>query len=132
MSNLVATSTKTQIIKSLFEALESGTNTPISSSEQYVSFLTETAQFRFGNLDALVGHKAIQESIVEFCQQVKSISHDIKRKWEIGDVVFLNMEVSYYRLDGINVKLPVMDFFQFKGDLIEEIQIFMDISPVFL
>ncbi|MBN3898761.1 MAG: nuclear transport factor 2 family protein [Nostoc sp.] len=132
MSNLVAKSTKTQIIKYLFEALESGTNTPIQSSEKYVTFLTESAQFRFGNLDALVGHKAIKDSLVDFCQQVKSIYHDIKREWEIGDVVFLDMEVTYYRLDGISVTLPVMDLFQFQDDLIQEVQIFMDINPVFV
>ncbi|MCW5316085.1 hypothetical protein GTQ43_20380 [Nostoc sp. KVJ3] len=131
MSNLVAKSTKTQILKDLFEALESGTVTPIQSSEKYVNFLTESAKFRFGNFDALVGHKAIKDSLVNFCQQVKSIYHDIKREWEIGDVVFLDMEVTYYRLDGVSVTLPVMDFFQFKGDLIEELQIFMDINPVF-
>ncbi|MEH2313015.1 MAG: nuclear transport factor 2 family protein [Nostoc sp.] len=131
MSNLVAKSTKTQIIKDLFETFESGTVTPIQSAEKYVDFLTESAKFRFGNFDALVGHKAIKDSLVNFCQQVKSIYHDIKREWEIGDVVFLDMEVTYYRLDGVSVTLPVMDFFQFKGDLIEELQIFMDINPVF-
>ena len=131
MSNLAATSTKTQIIKNLFEVLESGPNAPIQSSERYVTFLTESAQFRFGNLDTLVGHKAIKDSLVDFCQQVKSIYHDIKREWEIGDVVFLDMEVTYYRLDGIAVTLPVMDFFQFKGNLIQELGIYMDISPVF-
>ena len=79
----------------------------------------------------MVGHKAIKDSLVDFCQQVKSIYHDIKREWEIGDVVFLDMEVTYYRLDGIAVTLPVMDFFQFKGNLIQELGIYMDISPVF-
>lgn len=132
MSNLIAKSTKTQIIKYLFEALESVTDNPIESSEKYVNFLTESAQFRFGNLDALVGHKAIKNSLVDFCQQVKGIYHDIKREWEIGDVVFLEMEVTYYRLDGIKVTLPVMDLFQFKGDLIQEVKIYMDINPVFV
>lgn len=131
MSNLAAKSTKTQIIKTLFEALESVPNSPIESSEKYVTFLTESAEFRFGNLDTLVGHKAIKDSLVDFCQQVKSIYHDIKGEWEIGDVVFLKMEVTYYRLDGIAVTLPVMDLIQFKGDLIQELQIFMDINPVF-
>ncbi|MBH8563059.1 nuclear transport factor 2 family protein [Nostoc sp. CENA67] len=131
MSNLAGTSTKTQIIKNLFEVLESGPNTPIQSSERYVTFLTESAQFRFGNFDTLVGHNAIKDSLVNFCQQVKSIYHDIKREWEFGDVVFLDMEVTYYRLDGTAVTLPVMDFFQFKGNLIQELGIYMDISPLF-
>jgi hypothetical protein len=47
-------------------------------------------------------------------------------------VVFLEMEVTYYRLDGIKVTLPVMDLFQFKGDLIQEVKIYMDINPVFV
>ena len=132
MSNLVATSAKTEIIKRLFETLESGPDSPIQASDKYVKFLTKDAQFRLGNLDTLVGHKAIKNSLVDFCQQVKGIYHDIKRKWEIGDVVFLDMEATYYRLDGTAVILPVMDFIQFKGDLIQELQIFMDINPVFV
>ncbi|BAY50076.1 hypothetical protein SAMD00079811_77050 (plasmid) [Scytonema sp. HK-05] len=131
MSNLVATSAKTEIIKRLFDAFESGPDAPIQASDKYVTYLTEDVHFRLGNLDTLVGRKAIRDSLVDFCQQVKSIYHDIKQKWEIGDVVFLDMEATYYRQDGTTVTLPVMDVFRFKGDLIQQLQIFMDINPIF-
>ncbi|TBR57036.1 hypothetical protein B4U84_26775 [Westiellopsis prolifica IICB1] len=131
MSNLVATSAKTEVIKRLFEVFESGPDAPIQASDKYVTYLTEDAHFRLGNLEIIVGHKAIRDSLIDFYQQVKSIYHDIKQKWEIGDVVFLDMEVTYYRQDGTNVILPVVDIFRFKGELIQQLQIFMDINPLF-
>jgi len=132
MSNLVATSAKTKIIKQLFASLESGPEDPIKASDEYVAFLTEDAQFRLGNPDALVGREAIKDSLVAFCRQVKGINHQIKQKWELEqDVVLLDMEVTYYRFDGNAVTLPVMNFFRFQGNLIQELRIFMDVNPLF-
>lgn len=132
MSNLVATSAKMEIIKRLFAALESGPDDPTKASDEYVTFLTEDAQFLLGNPAPMVGRQAIRDSLVAFCRQVKGIYHDIKQKWELEEnVVILDMEVTYYRLDGTAVTLPVMDYFRFKGDLIQELRIFMDVNPVF-
>jgi ketosteroid isomerase-like protein len=132
MSNLVATSAKTEIIKRLFATFEAGPSDPTKAADEYVTFLTEDARFRLGNPEPLVGREAIQDSLVAFCQQVKGIYHDVKQMWEPEEnVVLLNLEVTYNRLDGTAVTLPVMDFFRFQGDLIQELQIFMDINPLF-
>ena len=132
MSNLVATSPKTEIIKQLFTSFEAGPEDPIKASDEYVMFLTEDAHFRLGNPDALVGRESIKDSLVAFCRQVKGIYHEIKQKWELEqNVVLLDMEVTYYRLDGTVVTLPVMNFFRFKGNLIEEVRVFMDVTPLF-
>lgn len=121
-----------EIIKRLFAALESGPDDPTKASDEYVTFLTEDAQFLLGNPAPMVGRQAIRDSLVAFCRQVKGIYHDIKQKWELEEnVVILDMEVTYYRLDGTAVTLPVMDYFRFKGDLIQELRIFMDVNPVF-
>ena len=132
MSNLVAKSAKTEIIKHLFATLEAGPGDPIKASDEFVTFLAEDAQFRLGNPDAKVGREDISDSLVAFCRQVKGIYHDIKLMWEPEEnVVILDMEVTYYRLDGTVLRLPVMDFFRFKGNLIQELRIFMDVNPVF-
>lgn len=132
MSNLVATSTHTEIIQHLFATLEASPADPTKALDEFVTLLTEDVQFRLGNPETLVGREAIKDSLVSFCRQVKGIYHDIKQKWEPEEsVVLLDMEVTYYRLDDTAVTLPVMDFFRFQGNLIQELQIFMDINPVF-
>lgn len=132
MSNLVGTSVKTEIIKRLFTAFETGPSNPIKAADDYITFLTEDSQFKLGNQDARLGHKDIRESIVFFCQQVKGIYHDIKQVWQPEEnVVILEMEVTYYRLDDTVVTFSVIDLFRFKGNLIKEIKIFMDINPLF-
>jgi hypothetical protein len=128
----MSNSAKTEIIKHLFVILEAGPENSIEASNKFITFLTKDAEFRLGNSDTIVGHKNICKSLVAFCQQVKSIYHDIKYVWEPEkNVVLLDMEVTYYRLDGTIVTLPVMDFFRFKGNLIQELRIFMDINPLF-
>lgn len=131
MSNLMSTSNKTEIIRSLFGIFEAGPENPIEVSNKFITFLAEDAEFRLGNSDTIVARKNICISLVAFCQQVKSIYHDIKHVWEPEkNVVLLEMEVTYHRLDGKIVTLPVMDLFRFNNDLIQELRIFMDINPL--
>ena len=51
--------------------------------------------------------------------------------WEVGDVVFVEMDVFYWRLDGSMVVLPCCDIFRVEGNKFLELRIFMDINPVF-
>ncbi len=112
--------------------LEAGPSDPIKASDEFVNFFTEDALFRIGNPDARVGRQEIWHSVVAFCRQVKLIQHDIKQMWEPEEnVAILDMEVTYRRLDNRVVTLPVMDFFRFKGNLIQELRIFMDVNPLF-
>jgi hypothetical protein len=132
MSNLVAKTIKAQIVKCLFTAFEAGPRNPVKAADEYINFFAQEGQLRIGNADEIIGRKEIGNSITLFCQQVKSIFHNVKYIWELeGDVVLLDMDVTYCRLDNTVVTLPAMNFFRFQGDLIQELQIFMDINPVF-
>ena len=133
MSNLIATSSKTKTIQLLFAALEAGPKEQKKALNEYVALLTSNARFRLGNQETVTGRKAILESLVLFCQQVKDIHHDVKLVWEPEEnVALLQMEVTYQRLDNTKVTLPAMDFLRFKDDLVEEVQIFMNPNPIFV
>jgi SnoaL-like domain len=51
--------------------------------------------------------------------------------WEVGDCVFVEMDVIYWRKDGTSIRLPCADIFRFEGDEILELRIFMDANPIF-
>jgi hypothetical protein len=105
--------------------------TQTKSVEEFASFFTEDARYRFGNNEPLIGRDRIQESSVRFRQGVKGVSHNIKALWEIGDTVVCEMEATYTRDDGKVLTLPCLDVFRMEGDLFRELEIYMDMSPLF-
>lgn len=105
--------------------------TESKSADQFASFFTEDALYRFGNGEPIIGRDRIRESSMHFRQKLKSVSHDIKTIWELGDTVVCEMEAAYTRLDGKVLTLPCLDVFSMEGDKFREMQVYMDVSPVF-
>lgn len=106
--------------------------TTTRTADEFASYFTEDAYFRFANAPVIIGRKAIHESSVAFRQKLKSVTHDIKSMWEMGDVVVCEMEVTYTRHDGKTLKIPCCDIIRFDEiNLIRSLQAFLDISPLF-
>ena len=62
---------------------------------------------------------------------VDALYHDVRNVWELGDVVFIEMDVIYWRKDGTSVVLPCSDILRFDGPKIQELRIFEDANPLF-
>lgn len=105
--------------------------TDTETADEFASYFTENAFLHFGSSPAIIGRQAIWESSVAFRQKLKSVTHDIKSMWEMGEVVICQMEVTYLRHDGKVLSLPCTDTIRFQGDKVQELRIYMDISPVF-
>lgn len=114
-----------QIVRQMFEAGES------MDVENFVKFYTDDALYQFSNFPLVYGPQGIRDSSVEFLKRVKAIKHRIINMWERGNTVICQMEVSYTRYDGQVFTLPCCDFIKLRGNLVESLEIFMDISPVF-
>lgn len=100
-------------------------------SDGFVGFFTETPMYQFGNAAPCLDKKSIHDSVEAFFGGVQALYHDIRNIWEVGDVVFVEMDVTYWRKDGTSINLPCTDIFRFADGLIEELRIFMDANPVF-
>jgi ketosteroid isomerase-like protein len=105
--------------------------TQTRSVDEFASYFTEDAFYRVGNTEPLIGRDRIRESSVRFRQAVKSIVHDVKQIWEMGNTVIVEIDVTYTRNDGKIIKLPCLDVVELEGDKFKAIHIYMDISPVF-
>ena len=101
------------------------------SPDEFASYFTEDAFYRFSNTPPLIGRQKIRDSSVYFRQKVKAVSHEIKSMWEMGDTVICEMDVTYTRNDGTVLTIPCTDIIRMEGELFRELQIYMDISPVF-
>jgi hypothetical protein len=100
-------------------------------SQGFSEFFTDTPVYQFSNFEICFDKAAIKKSADNFNSQVLAVYHDIKSMWEVGDVVFVEMDVFYWRKDGSLVALPCADIFRVEGDKFSELRIFMDINPVF-
>jgi hypothetical protein len=112
------------MVKSLFSTGEA------FDSEGFISFFTDTPVYQFGNFEPCLTKADIKKSTDAFFSQVSALYHDIKMLWEVGDVVFVEMDVIYWCKDGSVVSLPCFDIFRVEGDKFSELRIFMDANPV--
>ncbi|BAY50072.1 ethyl tert-butyl ether degradation EthD (plasmid) [Scytonema sp. HK-05] len=99
-------------------------------SEGFIEFFTDTPVYQFGNFPPCFTKAAIKQSVDAFFSQVSALYHEIKMMWEVGEVVFVEMDVIYWRKDGSVVTLPCCDIFRLEGDKFSELRIFMDANPV--
>ncbi|GAX38302.1 EthD domain-containing protein [Nodularia sp. NIES-3585] len=99
-------------------------------SEGFIQFFTETPVYQFGNFAPCFTKATIKQSVDAFFSQVSALYHEIKMMWEVGDVVFVEMDVIYWRKDGSVVTLPCCDIFRLEGDKFSELRIFMDANPL--
>lgn len=102
-----------------------------NSADEFASIFTEDAVYQFGNADPIIGRSGIRDSSVVFRQKVKAVAHNIKSIWETGDTAICEMDVTYTRHDGKVFTLPCTDVIRMEGDLIRQLNIYMDITPVF-
>ncbi len=105
--------------------------TETRSVDEFASYFTDDAFYQVGNSEPLLGRDRIRESAIRFRQAIKSIVHDIKQIWELGNTVFVEIEITYTRNDDKVVTIPCLDVVELEGDKFKSIRIYMDISPVF-
>jgi ketosteroid isomerase-like protein len=117
--------TNTTITRKMFAAGES------MNVENFVTFYTHDALYQFSNFPVVYGPQGIRDSSQPFLDKVKAVYHDIRAIWEQGDTVICQMDVTYTRHDGKIYTLPCCDTIRFAGDKVQELRIYMDITPVF-
>lgn len=104
-------------------------------ADEYASYFTEDASFRFGNAEPILGRQAIRDAMVVFFSTIKGLRHEVigvwEGKWERGTVFSVENEVVYTRKDDSTVRLPATSTLRMEGDRIQDWRIFMDISPVY-
>lgn len=119
------TASMTDVVKRLFEVGEA------KKPDEFASFFTEDARYRFGNADAVSGRADIRDAVANFFPLIKSLYHDIQGTWEQGNLLLVEMNVIYTRHDDKVVTIPVADTFRFESSLIKDMRIYADTTPVF-
>jgi ketosteroid isomerase-like protein len=99
--------------------------------DKFVAHLTPDAKFRFANADPVTGRAAVKEAVAGFFSTIDGLTHHILNSWDFGDTTIVQIDVEYRRKDGKTVTTPNADILIFRGDLVSDWQIYIDVTPVY-
>ncbi len=112
-------------IYTLFTAIDS------SDTEKFLSFLSDDAVFRFGNIPPVEGKANIRPFLEGFFQSIKGTHHDQIELWELEGVKLMNGWVTYTRHNDTRLTVPFANTFKMNGEKIREYFIFVDTSQLY-
>ncbi|HWZ17863.1 MAG TPA: nuclear transport factor 2 family protein, partial [Ktedonobacteraceae bacterium] len=98
---------------------------------EFTALHTEDVRLRFGNAETVVGRDAVVGGIVGFWGSIKGLRHNFVQTWDEGDIEIVEALIDYTRHDGKVVPLPCTSILRKRGDLVQDLRIYMDVSPVF-
>lgn len=96
----------------------------------FIDMLTDDHRFVFGGRPPAIGKAIAREQVLHFWSLIGRLRHNIWRVIAIDDLVFVEAEVDYERLDGHSVIVPCCDVIRIRGKLICEQRAYLDQSAV--
>lgn len=116
-----------------YKALVSKVYQSIDSADaaKFASFIAPSGIFRFANIPAVKGNKAIQAFVADFFKSLNGIRHSDLESWSLEDVIFVNGTVKYTRHNDTLLELPFSCTWKMKDGLIDEYLIFIDASELY-
>jgi hypothetical protein len=97
----------------------------------FVTRLTPGATIRVGNGAPVAGRIAIREALLEFLDAVAGVSHGVVNEWRDGETLIIESEMTVTRADETTIVLPSATVFRMSGELAEQVQIYVDLTPAF-
>jgi ketosteroid isomerase-like protein len=95
------------------------------------AYMADDVHARFSNGDPIEGRDAFETSGKQFAASIGSIQHEITYIETFEDVIVVEMQVHYTRLDSKQLTLPCCNVFRMHDGLIADYQVYIDISPVY-
>jgi ketosteroid isomerase-like protein len=96
----------------------------------FINMLTDDHRFLFGGRPPAIGKEEARTQVLHFWSLIGRLRHNIWRVNAIDDLVFVEAEVDYERLDGQSVTVPCCDVIGIRGNKICEQRAYLDQSPV--
>jgi ketosteroid isomerase-like protein len=95
------------------------------------AFMADDIRLRLGNADTTRGKPAFVDAVTTFLGSVAKVRHEILNVWTDEEMVTVEFDVHYTRLDGDNVTLPCCNVFRIRDGLITEYRSYIDATPVY-
>ena len=100
--------------------------------DRFADLVTPDAKLTFGNLPPMVGREAIIAGCAGFYGTIKALRHTIRNEWHQDGATIVELVVTYDRLDGASVTVPVVSVWSTTADgLIDDYRVYFDLAPVY-
>lgn len=97
----------------------------------FASFMTDDIRLRLGNADQVEGKPAFVDAVNAFLGSVAATRHEVLKVWSDEDVVVVEFDVHYTRLDGGKVTVPCCNVLRVRDGLVAEYRSYIDAAPVY-
>ena len=91
----------------------------------------EDIVFQMGNLPPIEGREQVLAAERHFLTTISSHSHRFVNVFVDGDTSVLEAVVTYHRLDGNQVDVPVTTILHRRDELVDSARVYLDIAPVY-
>ncbi len=113
------------MLQPLFAAIDA------KDTSAFLSFLSPSCRFRFGNGPEVLGAEQIGPYVAGFFAAVKALRHDILASWPVPGGLICHGMVHYTRADDSTLSVPFANVFQMDAQGISDYLIFSDNSALF-
>ena len=91
----------------------------------------EDIVLQMGNLPPIEGREQVLEAERGFLTTISSHRHRFVNVFVDGDTSVLEAVVTYHRLDGNQVDVPVTTILHRRDELVDSARVYLDIAPVY-
>ncbi|MFI1705039.1 nuclear transport factor 2 family protein [Streptomyces griseoruber] len=89
-------------------------------------------RLRFANNEPMTGPDAIESGVKGFFTTIKGLEHAVLQEWTDGADTIVELSVTYHRLDGGTVTVPVVSIWRLgESGLIDDYRVYFDLAPVY-
>jgi len=100
--------------------------------ERIGRWLSATYEVRYGNNPPIRGREDALDSSERFWATIRSMRHDIREVVIDGNRAVVLADVTYVRLDGNSITMPVATYVRRSGEReIDRLQVYADLSPLY-
>ena len=99
-------------------------------ADGFAEWFTDEGLFVYGSRPAVQGKDAVREYVARFFEGLESISHVLLGEWRVGEVAFVEGEVTYGFPSGSTATLRFLNKLVHVGDKIRSYRVYIDPSPL--
>ncbi|WP_176458111.1 nuclear transport factor 2 family protein [Rhodococcus sp. WWJCD1] len=100
--------------------------------EAFANMFAESGRLTFANGTTMIGPTQVRAGVDTFFTTIRGLHHEIVNEWQVEGTAITELEVTYDRLDGTSVTIPVATLWRQNPDgSFDNYRVFFDLEPVY-
>lgn len=99
--------------------------------EAFLGSLSDDVVVKFANNPPAVGKEQVGQAIGGFFESIAGMTHTFVDVHAAQDATVVEADIEYVRIDGAHVRVPSATILHRRGELVDQLRIYIDLAPVF-